>query len=111
MAALTPLRGPTLSGRGECRLQHRQIKPGLGTNNIIVLMMTNMIKTDTLFEGSSNIVHNLTMHLFREDGFNLIGIVWNHRQEIEDVQPGMRHPAGSISLRHRNVGCQDDNDV
>lgn len=58
----------------------------------IVLMMTNMIRTDTLCVGPSNSEFTIfTMHQFREDGFNLIGIVWICCQEIEDVQPGMKH--------------------
>ena len=58
----------------------------------IVLMMTNMIRADTLCVGPSNSEFTIfTMHQFREDGFNLIGIVWICCQEIEEVQPGMTH--------------------
>ena len=68
-------------------------------------MMTNMIRADTLCVGPSNSEFTIfTMHQFREDGFNLIGIVWNRCQEIEDVQPGMKHWAtgpGYISSRRR----------
>ena len=74
--------------------------------------MTNMIRADTLCVGPSNSEFTIfTMHQFREDGFNLIGIVWICCQEIEEVQPGMTHWASHATFHPEDVGSQDDNDV